>query len=124
MLFEFEPATKRMRKSVLGASQQFYYLFFVATREDARGKGLSSALIGKLQDRARVEGLPVWLEATTEHSAGVYARLGFERVGTVVLGKGKVGADGLAKMGGEGVKIHCMVWWPERKEKDMDSDSS
>ena len=79
MLFEFEPATKRVRKAVLAAAgvTEFYYLFFVATREDARGKGLSSALIGRLQDRARGDGLPVWLEATTEHSAGVYAKLGF-----------------------------------------------
>jgi GNAT superfamily N-acetyltransferase len=119
MLREFEPATKRVRKSVLGATQQFYYLFFIAAREDARGKGLSSALIRQLQERARGEGVPVWLEATTEHSAGVYARLGFERCGTVVLGKGKVGADGIGKAGGEGVSIYCMVWWPEKKEKDV-----
>jgi GNAT superfamily N-acetyltransferase len=120
MLREFEPATKRVRRSVLGSTQQFYYLFFVATREDARGKGLSSALIRQLQERARGEGVPVWLEATTEHSAGVYARLGFERCGTVVLGKGKVGAGGLQQAGGEGVKIHCMVWRPEKKERDVD----
>ncbi|GAB7326935.1 hypothetical protein MBLNU13_g10896t2 [Cladosporium sp. NU13] len=122
MLREFEPATKRVRRGVLEAAgvREFYYLFFVATREDARGKGLSSALIGKLQERARGEGLPVWLEATTEHSAGVYAKLGFERVGTVILGKGKVGADGLEKVGGEGVPIYCMIWWPEKKEKEKD----
>lgn len=116
MLFEFEPATKRVRRSVLGKGE-FYYLFFVATREDARGKGLSSALIGQLQDRAKGDGLPVWLEATTEHSAGVYAKLGFERVGTVVLGEGRVGGDGLSKVGGKGVKIYCMIWWPVKEEK-------
>ena len=82
MLFEFEPATKAVRKSVLG-SRPFYYLFFIATREDARGKGLSSALIGEVQGRAEGEGVPVWLEATTEFSAGVYGRLGFERCGDV-----------------------------------------
>lgn len=120
MLREFEPATKRVRKRILAEAgvEEFYYLFFVATREDARGKGLSSALIGKLQERAGAEGLPVWLEATTEHSAGVYAKLGFERCGTVVLGKGKVGADGLGKVGGEGVSIYCMIWWPEKREKE------
>ena len=121
MLCEFEPATKRVRRRVLAAAgaKEFYYLFFVATREDARGKGLSSALIRKLQERAGAEGLPVWLEATTEHSAGVYAKLGFERCETVLLGKGKVGADGLEKVGGEGVPIHCMIWWPGKNEKDV-----
>ena len=117
MLREFEPATKRVRRRVLAEAgvKDFYYLFFVATREDARGKGLSSALIGKLQERAGRDGLPVWLEATTEYSARVYAKLGFENVGTVVLGKGKVDADGIAQVGGGGVPIHCMIWWP-RKE--------
>ena len=45
--------------------------------------------------------------------------MGFERCGTVVLGKGKVGADGLEKVGGEGVPIRCMIWWPEKNEKDV-----
>ena len=117
MLGEYEPATKRVRKAVLEAAgaRDFWYLFFVATREDARGKGLSSALIGKLQERAGRDGLPVWLEATTEYSARVYAKLGFENVGTVVLGKGKVGADGMVQAGGSGVPIHCMVWWPGKE---------
>ena len=114
MLGEYEPAIKRVRKAVLGSRhvERFYHLFFIATREDARGQGLSSALIGKVQAKAREEGLPVWLEATTEYSRGVYAKLGFEAVGTVVLGEGSVGADGLVKTGGSGVPIYCMVWWP------------
>jgi ribosomal protein S18 acetylase RimI-like enzyme len=113
MLGEYEPATKRVRKTALGSQgKQFYYLFFIATREDARGKGLSSALIERVQGRAREERLPVWLEATTTYSRGIYARLGFETVGTVVLGKGSTGADGMEQEGGVGVPIYCMVWWP------------
>jgi GNAT superfamily N-acetyltransferase len=116
MLGEFEPATGAVRRRVLGVYQgNFYYLFFVATREDARGKGLSSALIERLQERAQEEGLPVWLEATTEYSSKVYAKLGFEYVETVVLGKGHADADGTALKGGSGVPIYCMVWWPEKK---------
>lgn len=115
MLGEYEPATAEVRKAALGSVREFYYLFFVATREDARGKGLSSALIGKLQERAKQEGVPVWLEATTEYSAKVYAKLGFERVGPVVLGKGHADADGTKKVGGQGVVVQCMIWWPEKK---------
>jgi GNAT superfamily N-acetyltransferase len=116
MLGEFEPATGAVRRRVLGVYQSnFYYLFFVATREDKRGKGLSSALIRRLQERAQEEGVPVWLEATTEYSSRVYARLGFERVETVILGKGHADADGTALKGGSGVPIYCMVWWPEKK---------
>lgn len=115
MLGEFEPATAAVRKQALGGVEGFWYLFFVATREDARGKGLSSALIRRLQERAEEEGVPVWLEATTEYSSKVYAKLGFEGVGTVVLGEGRAGADGNMLVGGEGVRIYCMVWWPEKK---------
>jgi GNAT superfamily N-acetyltransferase len=117
MLGEYEPAIKRVRKAVLGSAhgKKFYHLFFIATRQDARGKGLSSALIGEVQAKARREGLPVWLEATTEYSAGVYAKSGFERCGTVVLGAGKVDGDGLENVGGGGVPVYCMVWWPGKE---------
>jgi GNAT superfamily N-acetyltransferase len=117
MLGEFEPATSAVRRKALGVNFQtnFYYLFFVATREDARGRGLSSALIKRLQERAAKEDLPVWLEATTEYSSRVYAKLGFERVETVVLGKGHADSDGTALKDGCGVPIYCMIWWPEKK---------
>jgi GNAT superfamily N-acetyltransferase len=117
MLGEYEPATGAVRRKALGVNFQtnFYYLFFVATREDGRGRGLSTALIKRLQERAQEEDLPVWLEATTEYSSRVYAKLGFERVETVVLGKGHADADGTALKGGSGVPIYCMVWWPEKK---------
>jgi GNAT superfamily N-acetyltransferase len=116
ILGEYEPATGAVRRKVLGVYQaNFYYLFFVATREDARGRGLSSALIKRLQERAAKDDLPVWLEATTEYSSRVYARLGFERVETVILGKGHADTDGTALKGGSGVPVYCMVWWPEKK---------
>lgn len=115
MLGEFEPATGAVRKRALGGAKRFYYLFFVATSEDARGKGLSSALIRKLQERAKEEDVPVWLEATTEYSSRVYAKLGFEIVDTVVLGKGRAAADGTKQQGGVGVPIFCMIWWPAKR---------
>jgi GNAT superfamily N-acetyltransferase len=116
MVGAFEPATGAVRRRVLGPHKvNFYYLFFVATREDARGKVLSSALIRRLQERAQEDGLPAWLEATTEYSSRVYEKLGFERVETVVLGKGCTDVDGTALKGGSGVPIYCMVWWPEKK---------
>lgn len=116
MLGEFEPATGALRQRALKGVKNFYYLFFVATKSDARGKGLSSALIKRLQERAAEEGLPVWLEATTTYSAQVYAKLGFESAGIVVLGKGHAAADGTKQQGGAGVPIDCMIWWPAKKD--------
>lgn len=112
MLGEYEPATAAVRRKALGNVTDFYYLFFIATRDDARGKGLSSVLIRKLQQTAAHDNAPVWLEATTESSARLYAKLGFQNVGRVTLGKGYAAADGSREQGGKGVPVDCMIWWP------------
>lgn len=112
MLGEYEPATAAVRHKALENVTKFYYLFFIATRDDARGKGLSSVLIRKLQQTAANDNAPVWLEATTESSARLYAKLGFQNVGRVTLGKGHAAADGSREQGGKGVPVDCMIWWP------------
>ena len=116
MLREFEPAVTAMRRWELGDSTHFYYLFLIATRDDARGRGLSSALIRKLQQRAQQEDAPVWLEATSVGSARLYAKLGFKSVGKVILGEGVAAPDGSREQGGSGVPVDCMVWRPGKEE--------
>ena len=116
MLREFEPAVTAMRRWELGDSTHFYYLFLIATRDDARGRGLSSALIRKLQHRAQQEDAPVWLEATSVGSARLYAKLGFKSVGKVILGEGVAAPDGSREQGGSGVPVDCMVWRPGKEE--------
>jgi GNAT superfamily N-acetyltransferase len=117
-LREFEPAVTALQRKELGDSTHFYYLFIIATRDDARGRGLSSALARRLQDRAAREDAPVWLEATTEASARLYAKLGFKSVGKVILGKGVAAPDGSREQGGAGVPVDCMVWRPGKEELD------
>lgn len=115
MLGEFEPLTLAAKtKGLKGAGVKHYYVFFVATAEEHRGKGLSSALIQQTQAKASAEGMPVWLEATTEYSARLYKRLGFEKIEKIVLGKGTADGDGLPMKGGEGVPVWGMVWWPNK----------
>lgn len=117
MLVEFTGLSEKAKKTGLKGEKRFYYIFFIATREDQRGKGLSSELIKNLKERAAKEALPIWLEATTEKSMSLYSRLGFEIVERMVLGKGVVGPDGMRKDGGNGVPVWAMVWWPEKKEE-------
>jgi len=81
--------------------------------------GLCSTLVGELQDIARKDGCPLWLEATTAYSRDIYERLGFEIIEEIVLGQGQVGEDGLRKKGGEGVRVWGMIWRPEDEEKKM-----
>jgi ribosomal protein S18 acetylase RimI-like enzyme len=116
MLREFEPAVAALRRRELGDSTHFYHLFLVATREDARGRGLSSALVRRLQKRAELEGAPVWLEATTAGSVRLYTKLGFKSVGKVILGEGVAAPDGSREQGGSGVPVDCMVWRPGKEE--------
>jgi ribosomal protein S18 acetylase RimI-like enzyme len=116
MLREFEPTVTAMRRQELGDSEHFYYLFLIATRNDARGRGLSSALVRRLQERAASEGAPVWLEATTVGSARLYSKLGFKSVGTVILGQDVAAADGSREQGGGGVPVDCMIWRADTKQ--------
>lgn len=114
MLLEYEPQTEAMKAKALRKGEKYYYVFFIGTRENAQSQGLASELIRYHQDVVRKSGLPIWLEATTARSRDLYARLGFEVVDDVVLGKGKVGPDGKAREGGEGVPVWGMIWRPEK----------
>ena len=96
--------------------RRYHYLFFIATDFPARGKGLASQVVAKYQSQAAIDGLPIWLEASSEHSRNIYARLGFKVLQTLCFGKGTHGTDGLYQRGGPGVTIWAMCWWPPSKE--------
>lgn len=84
----------------------------MGTAVDRRRQGLASAALQDVMQRARNDGRPVWLEATTRESMQLYTRHGFETVGEVVLGEGAVDAYGQPSKGGQGVTIWCMCWRP------------
>lgn len=113
-LFEYAPATERMMKQVFAKEEmkKHWYVFIMGTSVDRRRQGLASALIVGMQDRARVDGRPLWLEATTESSLALYLKHGFQNHGEIILGKEKVGRDGLPKKNGEGIVIWSMSWRP------------
>ena len=120
MLGEYGPLTDAAKAKGLMGQTKYYYVFLVATHSDHRGEGLTSALLREALDKARQEGVPLWLEATTEYSWKLYASLGFETVEEIVLGKGVAAADGTQKLGGEGVGIWGMVWEPSKAAKTDD----
>lgn len=65
--------------------------------------------------------LPVWLEATTEHSRDLYLSLGFEVVEDITIGQGKAAADGTLEANGPGVTLWAMVWWPKPLQGYLDA---
>lgn len=117
-MFEYATATESMMKDVFTKEEQrnkrYWYVFIMGTAVNRRRQGLANALLVHMQDRCRGEadGRPIWLEATTELSRELYLKHGFRIVGEIVLGKGKVGSDGLPQNQGEGLKIWSMLWRP------------
>lgn len=75
--------------------------------------GLVRAAMEPYLQKASEEGLPVWIEATTEHSRDVYAHLGFQLIDEVKIGAGKADRDGNARFGGEGATVYCMIAEPK-----------
>ena len=121
MLLEFEPRAAAARSLALGPHERYLYVFFVGTREDCRGRGLASALVTHYQGLATAADLPIWLEATTAKSRDIYLKVGFEVVQEIVLGKGRVGSDGLVVTAGDeavGVGVWGMVWRPEGYQRE------
>lgn len=77
------------------------YLFSIATRPSARGKGVGKALLAPVLAHCDQEGLPVYLENSNPDNTGFYGAHGFERMD-------------LVSAGGDGPPIEPM--WREPKQ--------
>lgn len=113
-MFEYSSGVEPFMKKAFTQEEQnkHWYIFIMGTAVGKRRKGYASALLAHIQDRARGDGRPIWLEATTDYSRKLYSKHGFTVVGDVVLGKGMVSSDGLPKKNGEGITIWSMFWRP------------
>jgi GNAT superfamily N-acetyltransferase len=63
-----------------------YYVRDVGVLPEMQGKGLGSALMRPMLDICDREGLPAYLEASSERSAALYQRLGFQIVDELRVG--------------------------------------
>lgn len=61
------------------AGPPFYYLSFLGTRPDSRGRGIGMGLLAELGAVADREGRPIYLESTNPANTPRYERLGFIR---------------------------------------------
>ncbi len=55
-----------------------YYFACIGVSPEAQGQGLGSSLMRPTLDRCDREGLPAYLEASSERNAALYERLGFQ----------------------------------------------
>lgn len=68
-----------------------------------------TALIGQYLEKARADGIPVWLEAISEHGRQVYEHLSFRTVEEIRLGVGKVNPKGEPDENGQGMVVYGML---------------
>lgn len=113
MFSEMAHATTACKAKALHGGEKYFYVYFLGTVEDGRGKGLCSEIVRHYQKMAAEQQASIYMEAATEYSWRLYERLGFVTVGEIVLGEGKVGADGEECVGGVGVRLWGMAWRPE-----------
>jgi ribosomal protein S18 acetylase RimI-like enzyme len=64
------------------------YLFLLATRPQWQSRGLGAALLRDVLGRCDRDGVPAYLEATSEGSRRLYERHGFEVTGEIRLPDG------------------------------------
>jgi ribosomal protein S18 acetylase RimI-like enzyme len=65
-----------------------YYIRYVGVARRFQGQGLGTALLRPTLDRCDSEGVPAYLEASTERSAALYERLGFMHLGKLQVPDG------------------------------------
>ena len=77
-LFEAKPETKH------------WYLSFIGTRPEARGKGLASTLITEITETCDKDKIPAYLESSNPENVALYEKHGFEVTGEVTLKNGPI----------------------------------
>ncbi|RYP47449.1 hypothetical protein DL768_006511 [Monosporascus sp. mg162] len=114
MIYGYTGTAEELKEKVLSKEETnaFWYVVWMGTATERRHQGLASKVLSYMQDKARGDGRPLWLEATTQNSRRLFSKHGFQDVGEIILGKGVVGPDGAPKKNGEGVTIWGMVWRP------------
>lgn len=63
-----------------------YYVRDIGVHPDMQGKGLGGALLAPTLERCDREGLPAYLEASSERSAALYERHGFQHIKELRVG--------------------------------------
>ncbi|MFC8868681.1 GNAT family N-acetyltransferase [Streptomyces sp. NPDC057148] len=71
----------RLTEGIHPSGRAHEYLWMIGVAPGRQGEGLGTALIGTVLDRCDREGLPAYLEASSDRSKGLYERLGFEFTG-------------------------------------------
>ncbi|KAK1831400.1 hypothetical protein QBC39DRAFT_382518 [Podospora conica] len=87
---EIGPLLRATKREVLGAREaQAWYLVYLGTRPESRGRGLAGKLVGDVMGMADRAGQPIYLESSSRANDGYYARFGFEVRREIYLTRGE-----------------------------------
>ena len=79
---EFLPLLHKLKHEVLGQDDAHaWYLVYIGTKSNSRGKGFAKALIEYTTKQADAENRICYLESTNVLNLKLYNKLGFEAVG-------------------------------------------
>jgi len=105
-----DPYPADFNKDVDFETRPFYHLAMLAKDPNRDAAAAAKACMEPFLARAKGEGLPVYLETASEASKQDYRDLGFRVCEEVVIGQGRVNAQGWPQQDGEGVKTWAMIW--------------
>ncbi|MER7759391.1 GNAT family N-acetyltransferase [Streptomyces sp. NPDC097619] len=74
----------RLTGAVHPTAEEHEYLLMIGVDPDRQGQGLGTELMAPVLERCDREGVPAYLEASSERSRELYERLGFAFTGTAV----------------------------------------
>lgn len=113
-VFELAGGTKPIMDRAFTREERanHWYGAFMGTAEAHRKRGLGTSMFVYMMERSKGDGRPMSFEAATPFNRDLYLKHGGRVVGEFVVGKGRVGVDGLPKKNGEGITVWPMIWRP------------
>jgi ribosomal protein S18 acetylase RimI-like enzyme len=84
------PRARRLQRlfESIHPQEPHYYIRYLGVATRFQGQGLGTALLRPTLDRCDREGVPAYLEASSERSAALYERLGFVHLGELSVPDG------------------------------------
>ena len=90
MFSEFFPLLTDTKLAVLGdRDPASWYLVYIGTRPDGRGKGYARKVVEYVTSRADAEGRACYLESSHEVNEAIYRKMGFEVAKRIYLQRAK-----------------------------------
>ncbi|KAJ6541353.1 hypothetical protein B0H19DRAFT_1173005 [Mycena capillaripes] len=109
---EFIQESRKLKEDTVGSDSilQAWYADNIATDPAQQGRGVGTALVKALCEKAKDDGVPLFLNAMTASNVAWYKKLGFEAKGTRDF-------RALGSLGGETCQSTLLVWDDSSKKQ-------